>query len=108
MNRLVATTALALLAATSISAVEAASYSPPRLTHVVANSDGTVFIKWTGSPTPGPCGANSGWVKILPSANEALKSLAFSMYFSGVPARVDTSGCDGTYEVVGALYTPTG
>jgi hypothetical protein len=67
-----------------------------------------VFIKWDGSPRPGPCGANFGWVKIPASANEAIKSLAISTYFSGAAARIDTSGCDGTYEAVTTIYSPGG
>src|SRR5262245_49536887 len=75
--------------------VNAAIYSPPRLTHVAASTDGSVYMKWSGSPNPGPCGANSGWVKIPATSDESIKALAFSIYFGGTPARVDTSGCDG-------------
>ncbi|MCI0426809.1 MAG: hypothetical protein L0Z46_02175 [Nitrospiraceae bacterium] len=82
------------------------------LTHISMNSDGTVFIKWTGSPRPSPTcsggGDNFGWVKIRPTANEAIKALALSIYFSGKLARIDTSGCDGPYEIVTSLYSPGG
>lgn len=86
----------------------AASYAPARLTHVAVNADGTVFIKWSGSPNPGPCGTNFGWVKIPASASDSIRALAFSIYFSGTPARVDTTGCDGGYEAVTSLYSPGG
>ncbi|MFH0340833.1 MAG: hypothetical protein ACHBNF_01635 [Chromatiales bacterium] len=87
-------------------------YTTARLTHISMNSDGTVFIKWAGSPRPSPAcsggGDNFGWVKIQPTANEAIKALALSIHFSGTPARIDTSGCDGPYEIVTSLYTPSG
>jgi hypothetical protein len=107
--------ALVLLSVPSLSPVaHAGSYSATRLTHIAMNSDGTTFVKWDGSPgspgssTPNPCGENFGWVKILPASNEAMKALALSIYFSGDMARIDTSGCDGTYEIVVSLYTPSG
>jgi hypothetical protein len=85
-------------------------YESKTLSNIGVNSDGSVFIKWEGSPTPSPScgGSNFGWVKIPSTANEAIKSLALSIYFSGKIARIDTSGCDGPYEVVVTLYSPTG
>src|SRR5262249_40246506 len=86
-------------------------YEGKTLSHIGINSDGSIFIKWEGSPTPSPScggGSNFGWVKIPAAANEAIKSLALSIYFSGKMARIDTSGCDGAYEVVVSLYSPTG
>ena len=90
----------------------AASYADKVLTHIAMNADGTVFIRWAGSPRPSPScnagGDNFGWVKIRPTANEAIKALALSIYFSGKLARIDTSGCDGPYEIVTSLYSPAG
>ena len=90
----------------------AASYSDKILTHISMNSDGTIFIKWAGSPRPSPAcsggGDNFGWVKIRSTANEAVKALAVSIYLTGKLARIDTSGCDGGYEVVTSLYSPGG
>src|SRR3712207_4559355 len=82
-------------------------YDGKTLSNIAINSDGTVFIKWEGSPTPSPScrGNNFGWVKIPSTANEAIKSLALSIYFSGKVARIDTSGCEGPYEVVVSLYS---
>lgn len=105
-------TAIAVLALLSIvslsSVVHAATYNVPKLTHVYADASGRVLIKWAGSPSPGPCGKNNGWVVIRSTADEALKALALSIYFSGRPARIDTSGCDGTNEAVGSLCSPGG
>jgi hypothetical protein len=101
--------AFAVVTIASVSSVvRAAQYSATRITHIATNADGTMFLKWEGSPRPGPCGENFGWVKIRPTAHETLKALALSIYFSGAPARIDTSGCDGTYEIVTSLYTPSG
>ena len=67
-----------------------------------------VLIRWSGAPSPGPCGTNNGWVAIRPTANESLKTLAYTIYFSGKPARIDTAGCYGTREIVTSLYSPGG
>ena len=92
-----------------IPTVYAADYETPQITHIAAGSGGEVYIKWAGSPRPGPCGGeNFGWVVIPSSASEALKSLALSIYFSGKPARIHTSGCTGTNENVVTLYSPGG
>jgi hypothetical protein len=110
--KLIFTRALAIVTFITVaslsSAAGAAQYDATRITNIVTNADGTMFIKWTGSPRPGSCGENFGWVKIRSTAHEAMKALALSIYFSGVPARIDTSGCDGAYEIVTALYTPSG
>jgi hypothetical protein len=91
------------------SIASAAIYEVPGITHIAVGSAGEVYIKWAESPRPGPCGGeNYGWVVIPPTANEALKALALSIYFSGKPARIDTSGCSGTYEIVVTLYSPSG
>ncbi len=91
------------------STLSAAVYNVPRITHVFSNDSGTVLIKWAGSPRPGPCpGENHGWVEIQASANTSLKALAYSIYFSGKPARIDTAGCSGTREIVKTLYSPGG
>ena len=91
------------------SMASAATYEAPALTHIHVDSGGVVHIKWAGSPRPGPCGGeNFGWVVIPPTANEAMKALALSIYFGGKPARIDTSGCSGTYEIVVSLYSPSG
>lgn len=86
----------------------AATYQAQNLSHVYADVSGRVLIKWSGSPNPGPCGTNNGWVTIRSTANEALKTLAYTIYFSGKPVRIDTSGCDGGNEAVGSLYSPGG
>jgi hypothetical protein len=87
-------------------------YEVPAITHIAveaADAGGRMYIKWAGSPRPGPCGTeNNGWVVILPTNNEALKSLALSLYFSGKPARIDTSGCSGPWEIVTIIYSPGG
>jgi hypothetical protein len=87
------------------SVIHAASYYISKLTTVFSDANGRVLITWEGSPQPGPCGTNYGFVAIRATANEALKALALSIFFSGRPARIDTSGCDGTYEVVVSLYS---
>jgi hypothetical protein len=94
----------------SASMAYAAVYEPQpsEITHISVGAGGEVFIKWNGSPSPGPCGENFGWVVIPPEASEAIKALALSIYFSGKPVRIDTSGCRGTVEVVGTLYSPSG
>jgi hypothetical protein len=99
-------TTIAAIILTSVA--HAATYTVPRITHVYADSSGNVLIKWAGSPNPGPCGTNNGWVTIQATANEALKTLAYTIYFSGKPARIDTSGCSGTREAVHSLYSPGG
>lgn len=91
-----------------VSVTHAATYQVEKLSHVYADASGRVLIKWAGSPKSGPCGANYGWVTIRSTANEALKTLAYTIYFSGKPARIDTSGCDGGNEAVGSLYSPGG
>ena len=55
------------------------------------------------------CGGqeNYGWVKIQSTANNALKDLAFSIYFNAKLARIDTRGCDGAHEIVTSLYSPS-
>jgi hypothetical protein len=101
-------TLLGIVSSSSI--VHADPYPDKILTHISMNSDGTVFIKWAESPRPSPTcsggGDNYGWVKILPAANEAIKALALSIYFSGKLAHIETSGCDGPYEIVTSLYSP--
>jgi hypothetical protein len=86
----------------------ATTYQASNITGISAYSDGTIYIRWPGLPNPGSCGANNNWVMIPASANDTLKSLARSLYFSGKPVRIDTSGCNGNYEVVTGLYSPTG
>lgn len=101
---------LALIAGAGfVAPAAAASYDATKLTHISMNTDGTVFIKWTGSPVRTCSGQeNYGWVKIRPTTNEAVRALALSIHFSSARARIDTSGCDGPYEAVTALYTPGG
>ena len=91
-----------------VSGAYAGSYTVTNLSYIYSEENGRVLIKWSGSPNPGPCGANNGWVTIRPTANESLKTLAYTIYFSGKPARIDTSGCDGRWEVVTSLYSPGG
>ena len=66
-----------------------------------------MLISWEGAPRPGPCGGeNYGWVLIQPRNNETLKALALSMYFSGKPAHITTSGCRGSFSIVIKLGAP--
>jgi hypothetical protein len=45
----------------------------------------------------------------IPAGNDALRALAFSIYFSGKPVQVETRGaCMGPYEQINAIYSPTG
>ena len=89
--------------------LQAAMYNASSgVTAIAAGASGEVYIRWTGLPNPGPCGPNNGWVMIPSNANEAIKSLAISLYFSGKPASIDTSGCVGAYESVRTIYSPGG
>ena len=90
------------------SVVQATVYHIPKITHIFTDGSGRVGIKWNGSPNPGPCGKNYGWVVFPPSAAKEQKALALALYMSGKPARVDTSGCLGKYEIVSTLYSPNG
>src|SRR5262245_35604886 len=101
-------TLLGMVSLSSVVHADERSYPEKILTRIAMNSDGTVFIQWTNSPSRSCPGGeqNYGWVKILPTANEAIKALALSLYFSGKLARIDTSGCDGPYEIDTALYSP--
>jgi len=87
----------------------AAQYMASAITYIAVGSAGEVYIRWAELPNPGPCpGNNYGWVMIPSTANETLKALALSLFFSGKQARIDTSGCSGAYEVVVTLYSPSG
>lgn len=90
------------------SLVNATVYNIDRISHVYSDTSGKVLIKWDGSPNPGPCGNSHGWVEISADASEVLKSLAYSIYFSGRPARIDTGGCVGQREAVSSIYSPGG
>jgi hypothetical protein len=91
------------------SIVHAATYNASGIIAIAVGAGGEVYIRWTGLPNPGPCGGNNNyWVVIPAPANETLKALALSLYFSGKPARIDTSGCSGAYENVVTLYSPAG
>jgi len=100
------TTAIAVISLVSVS--YAGIYNVPKLSNIYAEETGRVLIKWSGSPNPGPCGLNNGWVAIRSTAKEVLKTLAYNIYFSGKPARIDTKGCDGRWEIVTSLYSPGG
>ena len=87
----------------------AAVYNAAALTSISVSAGGEVFIRFDGIPDPGPCGGeNNHWVVIPSAANEALKALAISLYFSSRPVRVDTSGCTGSDENVTTIYSPSG
>jgi hypothetical protein len=104
---IVVLTFLFMVALSSIA--HAAQYVASAITSIAVGSAGEVYIRWAELPNPGPCpGNNNGWVVIPSTANEALKALALSLYFSGKPARIDTSGCSGVYEIVVILYSPSG
>jgi hypothetical protein len=94
------------------SSVYAAKYNVTKITHIYTNTEGAVLIKWAGSPRPGPCvgpgETNYGWVAIPPTASDALKALAISLYLKGKRARIDTSGCYKRYEKVKSIYSPGG
>jgi hypothetical protein len=108
MNFLSRVVIMGTFIASFTSVAHAAIYNVDKLTNVYADANGRVLIKWSGSPNPGPCGPNNGWVTIRSTANEALKTLAYTTYFSGKPARIDTNDCDGNNEAVGSLYSPGG
>lgn len=105
-------TAIAVVSLVSVT--HAAIYQTTKITNVYSDPSGRVLIKWIGVPNPGPCGVNNGWVAIRPSANAAVKALAYTIYFSGKPARIgtesvtSTANCDGPREVVKELYSPGG
>jgi hypothetical protein len=89
--------------------VYAESYQVSKITHVYSTGSGDLGLKWVGSPRPGPCGGeNYGWVKIPSTSSEAIKAMALSLYISGKPARIDTSGCNGAVEIVRTVYSPGG
>jgi hypothetical protein len=91
------------------SIAQAAQYNASGITAIAAGSGGEVYIRWVGLPNPGPCsGNNNNWVVIPAAANETLKALALSLYFSSKPAMIETSGCSGAYENVNTLYSPGG
>jgi hypothetical protein len=91
------------------SVVNAEVYHVSEISHIHTNSTGVVHIKWVTSPRPyGPCGANNGWVAIPPSAPQTMKDLAYSLYFYGHAARIDTKGCHGQKEKVESMYSPGG
>jgi hypothetical protein len=99
----------------SSSTIDAAVYNPPRIIAISVGAGGEVYMRFEGLPNnPSPCppphggGNNNNWVMIPAAANETLKALALSLYFSGKPARIDTSGCTGAYENVIAVYSPSG
>jgi|SRR5215831_11316865 len=85
----------------------AASYQAPAITAIAAGSTGEVYIRFANLPNPGPCGVNNDWV-VIPASNDAMKSLALSLYFNAKPVRIDTSSCTGSYETVNVLYSPSG
>jgi hypothetical protein len=88
-----------------------AIYNIPAIKAISTYAEGEVYIRWEGLPNPGPCGNNNNWVVIPSTANEALKALALSVYFSGRPAQIHTAGCSGfdnRYESVKAIYSPEG
>lgn len=101
---------LILLLLTSISVVQAESYAISEITHIYSNDDGSMGIKWAGSPRPSlTCGGeNYGWAYIPSTAPNSMKSLAISIHIANKPATVVTSGCNGAYEIVKTLYTPSG
>src|SRR5712691_13421672 len=77
------------------SIAHAATYNASGIIAIAVGSGGEVYIRWAGLPNPGPCGVNNNWVMILPTGNETLKALVLSLYFSGKPALIATSGCSG-------------
>jgi hypothetical protein len=104
-------TTLFVIALSSIA--HAGVYNAAAITSIGVGSSGEVYIRWEGLPDPAPpesgcSGENNHWVVIPSDASDALKSLALSLYFSGKPARIDTSGCRGAYETVITLYSPGG
>ncbi len=104
---------LCVIAIIGLSSVAYATvYSNKTISHLYANNNGQVLIKWSGSPRPGPCAAagqtNYGWVSIPVAASDAQKALAIAAYLKGKRVRVDTSGCDGRYEKVWSIYSPGG
>ena len=89
----------------------AGDYVAPKISAIAAGSAGEVYVRFDGlpNPSPAPCnGQNNNWVAI-PAGNDALRALAFSIYFSGKPVQVETRGaCMGPYEQINAIYSPTG
>jgi len=79
------------------------------ITKIDVTGAGEVYIGWANLPNSTVChGNNNGWVYIPATANEAVKALAISLYFTKQQIRVDTSGCTGGYENVSSLYSPSG
>ena len=84
-------------------------YEAAAIISIAVGSGGEVYIRWDSNfPDPGPCGENNHWVMIPSNAPDTMKSLAISLYFSDKSAEVRTSGCNGAYEVVSQLYSPSG
>jgi hypothetical protein len=97
---------LTLLAMVSLASIASAeSYNATRITRIGTDADGAVYLIWEGDPPSETCGASFGWVVIAATANQAAKDLALSLFESGRSARIDTSGCEGTYERVSLLYS---
>jgi hypothetical protein len=97
-----------LFVITLSSTAHAAVYTAPAITNIAVATGGEVYIRFAGLPNnPSPCGGNNnGWVMIPSTASDVMKSLALSIYFSGKPVRIETSGCNGAYELVTGLYSP--
>src|SRR6202035_4941597 len=92
---------LTLLCLVALSSIARASvYEGSAITYIAAGSGGEMYIRWQGLPDPAPpesgcSGDNNHWVRISSDASDALKSLALSLYFSGKPFRIETTGCSG-------------
>lgn len=106
MKRLIALAHFSLLiCAANVTPALAGTYTINKITEINVQSSGRVYISWAGAPSPGPCGANYGWV-VIPEPDTAfkeIKALAMSLYLSGRPITLNTSGCYGTAEKVADL-----
>lgn len=93
----------------SLSAAHAGSYDVLKITHVYTDASGNMSLKWQGAPDPGPCGSpNYGWVSVMPSADPNFKAFVYMLHANELPAQIVTSGCNGTREIVSAIYSPDG
>jgi hypothetical protein len=108
-SKIISVVVTVLLVVASSPIAHAGEYNATAITYIAVFSDGEMFIRWAGDalPDPGPCGGeNYHWAMIPATASDAMKSLALSIYFSGKPAQIRTSGCHGSDELVIQLYSP--
>jgi hypothetical protein len=87
------------------------SYPGTGIASIGVGQAGEMYIRLQNFTFPQMCPAaggntNNNWVQI-PATNDAMKSLALSLYFSGKSTLIVTDICNGPYETVIELYSPS-